>query len=165
MKALSKIGRHLFRHRAIIAGVAFVILIIAANPRQSMVGHAAVGIGLLVRSWAAGYIGSKGRRREFRASYIVINGPYRLLKHPLYFGNFFLVTGILILYNPPRWMGLVYLVLFFVIYLSIVISETDHLRGKPVRETCYRPGNLRGEFSTWLVVVIVYLVFFLLLKL
>jgi len=165
VKILAKIGHHLFRHRAIIAGVAFVLLAIAANPRPSMVGHLAVGIGLLVRSWAAGYMGSVGRRREFQARYVVRNGPYGLLRHPLYLGNFFLVTGILILYNPPRWMGFVYLVLFCVIYLIIIIGEIDHLRGKPVRETCYKLGNLRGEFSTWLVMAIVYSVFFLLLKL
>ncbi len=129
-----------------------------------MAGHAAIVLGLTIRIWAAGYIGGDARRREFQAEHIIRNGPYRCLKHPLYIGNFFLVAGVLTLYNPPRWMGLLYLVLFLVIYVSILLSEADYLKGKPVREARYRMRNLRGELSTWVVLVSVYVVFFVLLK-
>jgi protein-S-isoprenylcysteine O-methyltransferase Ste14 len=165
VKVLSKIGHYFFRNRAVIACLAFVVLFVAADPRHSMIGHVAVGLGLAIRSWAAGYLGPDARRREFNAVYVVRNGPYRLLKHPLYVGNFFLVAGVLILYNPPRWMGVLYLGLFVMIYMSIILSETDHLRGKPVGETHYRACNLTGEFSTWLVLVFIYVIFFVLLKL
>ena len=122
-------------------------------------------LGLAIRIWAAGYVGREARGRDFRAEYVVNNGPYRLLKHPLYVGNFFLVSGILILYNPPRRMGLLYVGLFFVIYGSIALCERDYLKGKPTRDTCYKISNLRGEFSTWLVLAFVYVVFFVLLQL
>jgi len=130
-----------------------------------MAGHAAVVLGLTIRIWAAGYIGGDARRREFQAEHIIRNGPYRYLKHPLYIGNFFLVVGVLILYNPPRWMGLLYLGLFLLIYVSILLGEMDYLKGKPVREACYRLRNLRGEISTWLVLVFVYAGFLVLLVL
>ncbi|UCD05850.1 MAG: hypothetical protein JSV98_01035 [candidate division WOR-3 bacterium] len=164
MSTLFKTGSHLFRYRAALAAIAFVILVIAADPRHSLAGHAAVLLGLGIRIWAAGYIGSGARRRKFHAEYIVRDGPYRVLKHPLYFGNLFLVSGILLLYKPPRWLGLLYLALFVVIYGSIIVSEIDYLKGKPARETCYKLCNLRGESSTWLTVGFVYLVLFVLLK-
>jgi protein-S-isoprenylcysteine O-methyltransferase Ste14 len=165
VRTLFETGRNLFRYRALIAGVAYVFLVIAANARHSVVGHAAMVLGLMIRIWAAGYIGGDARQREFQAEYIIGNGPYRYLKHPLYVGNFFLVLGVLILYNPPRWMGVMYLGVFLAVYVIILLSEADYLKGKPARETCYRLSNLGGELSTWLVLIFIYVGFFVLLKL
>jgi len=154
----------LFRRRAALAAIAFVILVVTADPRHSLAGHAAVLLGLGIRIWAAGYIGSGARSRNFQAEYIIRDGPYRVLKHPLYVGNLFLVSGILLLYNPPRWLGLLYLSLFVVIYGSIIVGEMYHLKGKPARATSYKLCNLRGESSTWLTVGFIYFVFLVQLK-
>ena len=164
MSTLYKTGSHLYRHRAALAAIAFIILVIAADPRHSLAGHAAVLLGLGIRIWAAGYIGSGARSRNLQAEHIVRDGPYRVLKHPLYVGNLLLVSGILLLYNPPRWLGLLYLGLFVVIYGSIIVSEMEYLKGKPARKTCYRLSNLRGEYSTWLTVGFAYVIFLVLLK-
>jgi protein-S-isoprenylcysteine O-methyltransferase Ste14 len=115
-----------------------------------------------LRIWSAGYIGPPARKHEFHAEHQIINGPYRLLRHPLYIGNFFLVLGVLILFNPPLWLSLLYMGLFIVMYTLISFSEKQHLREKSERRAQYRLVNLTGELSTLIVLGIIYLVYFLL---
>jgi protein-S-isoprenylcysteine O-methyltransferase Ste14 len=162
---LTAIGRDLFRYRAVIGTVAFVLLALAAVPVHSPAGHVCVLLGLAVRTWAAGYIGVDARERKFGGEYVITNGPYRLLKHPLYIGNFFLVAGVLLLFNPPFWMGLLYVILYVSMYGAILFSEVEYMKGKTARETNFNLKNLRGEVSTWVVVLVVYAGYFLLLGL
>jgi protein-S-isoprenylcysteine O-methyltransferase Ste14 len=162
VNTLIRAGRYLFRRRAVIATIAFVPLILAARPDYSAASHILVFCGLAIRIWAAVYIGPGARKHEFLADHIIKNGPYRLLKHPLYIGNFFLVSGVLIMYNPPRWLSALYIGLFLIIYATILFSELHYLKGKPKREERCRLTNLSGEVSTWIVLAVVYFVYFLL---
>lgn len=155
-------GRFLFRYRAAVAALAFVILCLAAKPASNPAGHVFILLGLALRIWAAGYLGPAGRTREFQGEYVIKSGPYRLLRHPLYVGNFLIVLGVLILFNPPFWLSAVYLALFIVIYTVIIGGETRYMNGRPVREPGYVLSNVSGEFSTWVVMVFVYGVYFVL---
>lgn len=137
----------------------------AARPRNSLAAHILVLCGIALRMWAAGYVGRRARESELCADYTVVNGPYRLLKHPLYIGNFLLVLGVLIMYNPPLWLRTLYTFLFVVVYALIVVSEMEYMKGTPERSACYRLRNLSGEVSTWVVMAVVYAIFFLLLSL
>lgn len=154
--------RFLFRYRAAVAALAFVILCLAAEPVSNLAGHVFILLGALLRVWAAGFIGPAGRMREFQGEYVIKNGPYRLLRHPLYAGNFLLVLGVLILFNPPFWLSALYLALFIVIYTVIIGGETRYMKGRPVREPGYELSNVSGEFSTWVVMAFVYGVYFVL---
>ena len=165
MIVLTAIGRFLFRYRAVIAAVAFGFLMLAADPFTGPAGHILVLLGLLIRTWAAGYIGVDARARKFVGEYRIIKGPYRLLKHPLYVGNFLLVVGVLLIFNPPFWMGALYVILYWSMYGAILFSEVEYMRGKPARKTNFKLKNLKGEVSTWLVVLVVYAGYFLLLGL
>ena len=162
MKNFAQAGKYLFRYRAAIAAVFFVVLIFMAEPVSLTIGHASVILGMASRLWAAGYIGPEARKREFNAVHVIKSGPYRLFRHPLYIGNFFLVLGVVILFNPPRWLGSLYMIIFVVMYTLIAIGERQYLDGKPTIEVPYRFSNLKGEISTLIVLVIVYALFFLL---
>lgn len=104
--------------------------------------------GLGIRLWAAGYIGTRGRTRIFRTDYRIINGPYQILRHPLYIGNFLLVLGVTVLYEPPRWYSFFTIVSYITMYSLIAYSESWYLRERPEMRVAYRLVNLRGEFST-----------------
>jgi protein-S-isoprenylcysteine O-methyltransferase Ste14 len=163
VKKISQFGIYLFQHRAAIAAVFFIVLILFARPISTTIAHIFVVIGIGLRLWAAGYIGPEARKLKFRADHIIVNGPYGVFRHPLYIGNFFLVLGVTILYNPPRWLGIIYLTLFIIMYAMIAISEKDYLKGKPARVASYRFSNLKGEMSTLLVLAVVYVVWGLLI--
>ncbi|MGB7055117.1 MAG: methyltransferase [bacterium] len=163
MKTFTQTGKYLFRYRAAIAAVFFIVLVVFAKPVSSVIAHILVLTGIALRLWAAGYIGPGARKYEFYAEHRISNGPYRILKHPLYIGNFFLVLGVIILHNPPQWLGLFYILAFIVVYSLIAISERHYLKGKSEIETSYRFINLKGEISTLIVMAVIYVVWFLLM--
>ena len=163
MNVLTQLSKYLFKYRAAIAVFFFIILLFYAKPVCSTTGHIFILIGLAIRIWAAGYIGPAARKNEFTAEYIVSNGPYRYTKHPLYAGNFFLVVGVLLLFNPPLWLTALYITLFVIIYTLIAFGERRYLEDKVPRTVCYRLSNLKGELSTLLILFLIYLVYFILI--
>jgi len=86
-------GRFLFRWRGVIGVLAFGVVFWLARPTfgSCLLGLPFILAGLATRFWASGYIGIEGRVREIGASRRIASGPYRLLRHPLYIGNFLLV--------------------------------------------------------------------------
>ena len=98
------------------------------------------------------------RKTSFATPYRIINGPYRFLKHPLYIGNFFLVIGVTIMFNPPLIYALVITVLFFVMYGSIIVSEHLYLQRLPERTVGFKNKNCTGEISTIIILVVILMI-------
>ena len=105
--------------------------------------------GLAIRFWASGYIGIAGRVREIDARQRLASGPYRLLRHPLYIGNFLLVAGMLVALRPAVWLAAVVLVGFTLEYGVIIAEEeADLARGRSQRsEACPVRAAPPGEIS------------------
>jgi protein-S-isoprenylcysteine O-methyltransferase Ste14 len=164
VKKIARFGRYLFKYRAAIAAVFFILLGFLAQPLSSTIAHISVIIGIGIRLWAAGYIGPEARKQEFSAEFRIVNGPFRIIKHPLYVGNFFLVLGVTILYNPPRYLGILYIILYITMYALIVVSESEYLKGKPGVISSYKFSNLKGEVSTLLVLAVIYALWFVLAR-
>jgi protein-S-isoprenylcysteine O-methyltransferase Ste14 len=155
------LGRFLFRWRGVIGLAAFGVVFWLARPTVGpcFAGLAFVLAGLAVRFWASGYIGIEGRAREIDASRRVTSGPYRLLRHPLYVGNFLLVTGMLVALRPGIVVSVAVLVLFVLEYAIIVVAEERDLeaKGKGERGNGKGAGEAQGfawrramcEWRTW----------------
>jgi hypothetical protein len=127
------LGRFLFRWRGVIGFVAFGLVFWLARPTfgSCLLGLPIIIVGLAVRFWASGYIGIEGRAREIGASRRIVSGPYRVLRHPLYIGNFLLVAGMLVALRPAVWLGMVVLAGFLAEYGFIVAAEeADLARGR-----------------------------------
>jgi hypothetical protein len=125
------LGRFLFRWRGAIGVLAFGVVFWLARPTfgSCLFGLPIVLAGLATRFWASGYIGIEGRAREIGASRRIVSGPYRLLRHPLYIGNFLLVAGVLVALRPALWLGIVVLAGFVMEYTMIVVAEERELAG------------------------------------
>jgi len=123
------LGRFLFRWRGVIGFAAFGVVFWLARPTSGtcLLGLPLVLVGLATRFWASGYIGIEGRVREIGAGRRIVNGPYRLLRHPLYIGNFLLVAGMLIAMRPALWLAVVVLAGFIAEYAMIVAAEERDL--------------------------------------
>ena len=141
------LGRVLVRWRGVIGALAFGVVFWLARPTfaSCLLGVPFLVAGLAVRFWASGYIGIEGRvreiggRREERGrrreeggatGSRIVSGPYRLLRHPLYIGNFLLVAGMLLALRPPLWLGAVVLAGFVLEYAMIVVEEERDLVGR-----------------------------------
>jgi hypothetical protein len=123
------LGRFLFRWRGVIGVVAFGVVFWLARPtfESCFLGLPLLFAGLAMRFWASGYIGIAGRVREIGARQRLASGPYRLLRHPLYIGNFLLVAGMLVALRPALWLSTVALAGFVLEYTLIVVAEERDL--------------------------------------
>ena len=75
--------------------------------------------GLALRAWAAGHL-------EKNTS-LCDGGPYRYFRNPLYIGTLTTALGFVI--ASRRWeIGVVFAILFLLIYLPVVELEEQHLR-------------------------------------
>ena len=115
---------------------------------------------MTIRIWAAGYIGKSARGNKFSGQYMITNGPYQYLKHPLYIGNFFLVLGVIILFNPVLWFAILLIILFILEYTIIMLSEINYLQNLPKKEKKFELINVKGEISTMIILIMIFLVYF-----
>lgn len=162
MQKIIAFGRLLYRYRGLIALPFFAFLVITGNPEmKNIIAHLLIVLGIIIRLWASGYIGSISRGYEINGDYRVINGPYKIFPHPLYLGNLFLVLGTIVLFKPPLWYGLVLVVIFLVEYSIITIAEKNHLKKLPEKRVRFSFGNLKGEISTIIVIGIIYFIYYL----
>lgn len=78
------------------------------TPLLLSAGAGLVGLGLLVRGWAAGHL-----RRE---SPVTVSGPYAYLRHPLYFGSALILAGFALASGEPIFavMAVAYFLIVFV---------------------------------------------------
>lgn len=164
-KSIMSLGCFLYRYRGIIAVPFFIILVIFSRPSSPRIApYIFLATGIVLRVWAAGYIGPASRQNTFAGDYVITNGPYRYVKHPLYLGNFFLVLGVMSLFNPPAWLAIILIGLFIVEYTLIVRAEQNYLTNLPRRNAQFHFGNLKNEISTVLVIIAIYIVYVINLK-
>lgn len=162
---LINLGKVLFRYRAVIAIPFFIILVIFSKPTHlPLISYILIVFGLLIRIWAACYIGTKSRENKFTTQYIITNGPYRYLKHPLYIGNFLLVLGVIILFNPALWLAILLIASFLLEYSIIIHSELNYLKDLPKKEAEFKLSNSKSEISTILILIIIGLIYLLILQ-
>ena len=88
---------------------------------RSVAGLLCLMGGLLMRSWAAGFL--------TKSTQLTMIGPYRLVRNPLYLGSFLMVVGICLLIGDPEniWISAVVLA---ILYIPKVRSEEHFLASK-----------------------------------
>ncbi len=86
-----------------------------------LLGVAICTLGQWLRMWAWGSnatVGKWGVRDR---------GPYKLMRHPLYAGNFLIVAGLVVIFHNP-WAYLLLLLPFAYLYHAITAMEEQRLR-------------------------------------
>ena len=158
---IERVGKFLFRYRAAIAVPFFILLFLFGRYRSfNLFPIFLILAGTGIRIWAAGYIGENARKSEFKTWSRITNGPYKLLRHPLYLGNLLLVTGVTIIYYPPLWLSIMIMIAFFVVYIFIIISESFYVKKLPSSCEVFMLKNARHEISTLLIVALILTICF-----
>ena len=93
------------------------LLLFAQNP-FNFYAIGVILLGAVIRFWATGYI---HKDRE-----VTMAGPYKLLRHPLYLGNFLEGLGLTLFVNVWQ-LTLLYIPLFFIIYYKKMKLEEQFL--------------------------------------
>jgi protein-S-isoprenylcysteine O-methyltransferase Ste14 len=179
-----RFGDFVFKHRDTLP-VPFIVLavlvLIFTKPTFStlnaglslfITGGIVILIGESIRIWAVGYSGGTTRSKKLIADRLVTEGPYSIVRNPLYAGNFLIALGFSILTNAAIIIPLV--ILYFAIeYYPIVRREeyfllekfgdtySLYLRDVPrffpkkfeTKKAVYNPSALKGEMWTMLGII------------
>ncbi len=134
-----KIGNFLFKHRSftpipLIALVFIIFKPINLNERNIILNLAGLLISLLgetIRIFAVGYsfTGTSGRETFLRADALNTTGIYAIVRNPLYIGNFFMFTGIVIVFSNV-FAVFVFALFLILQYYFIILSEENFLKKK-----------------------------------
>lgn len=176
-----RFGDFVFRHRDKLP-VPFIIIavlvLVFTKPTLSggqarlillVAGGLVILAGESVRVWAVGYSGGTTRSLKLIADRLVREGPYSIVRNPLYIGNFLIALGFSIMANAVVVIPVV-IVYFVVEYYPIVLREEHFLLEKfggdyrkyldevprffprhlRTRKSAYDASALRGERWTML---------------
>lgn len=93
-----KLSEWMFKFRAVVLLPLAVILIVFAKPTffSLLIGLAVSLFGEGVRVWGAGFVGDKSRDVVVQARELIIAGPYRFVRNPLYIANTIMALGFVI---------------------------------------------------------------------
>jgi protein-S-isoprenylcysteine O-methyltransferase Ste14 len=99
---------------------ALVLLVPNISPHLFLYGLVVTLLGSLFQSWC---FGSLDKNRS-----LAIQGPYALVRNPMYLGRFFLLFGCLLLVGNILLLA-VFTVLYYFYMANRVKREEEHLRG------------------------------------
>jgi protein-S-isoprenylcysteine O-methyltransferase Ste14 len=132
---LSQLGGWLFRHRTATPVPFFVALLFvrsgeaAPSPQLIAAGVTIVAFGEGIRLWGVHHIGAISRTRADRLGPLVDNGPFALVRNPLYLGNIALWAGFALIARLV-WMAPIIIALLGFEYHAIVRWEEDLLTSR-----------------------------------
>jgi Putative protein-S-isoprenylcysteine methyltransferase len=126
-------GDFVFKHRDVLP-VPFIILailiLIFTKPTFTSfyerlilftVGGMILVTGEAIRIWAVGYSGSTTRSKNLIADKLVTEGPYSIIRNPLYAGNFLITLGFALIANALIIVPIV--IVYFIVEYYPIISE------------------------------------------
>lgn len=140
---LERSGIWIFKWRSYLPLLMFIIGIGAIyDMRRAQIMHYDLSVeiicfivscfGMAVRILTIGHTpaGTSGRNTKSQvADKLNTTGMYSILRHPLYFGNFFIILGV-VLFTRHIWVIFSYVLLFILYYERVIYAEETFLRKK-----------------------------------
>jgi hypothetical protein len=108
-------------------------------------------LGEIVRIIAVGYahIGTSGRESYLRADSLNISGIYSIVRNPLYIANFFIFTGLVIVFSNI-FASLTFVIFLILQYYFVILAEESYLRekyGKDYESYCQQVKRIIPTFK------------------
>lgn len=128
---IRKLGKFFFSNRSYtpLPFLFFCIIFINPNSTSILVGLIIAIIGEMIRIWAVSYAGSETRATaEVGGSQLVTQGPFSIIRNPLYTANIIIYTGIGIMTNSLfPYLQIIGIIYFLFQYYCIIKIEEDYL--------------------------------------
>ncbi|MCX6158231.1 MAG: isoprenylcysteine carboxylmethyltransferase family protein [Ignavibacteriae bacterium] len=129
---MEKLGNILFKYRSYtpLPFVFLMILFMNPTPMTMITGFLILLIGESIRIWSVSYAGSETRTTSgVGGSNLVTQGPYAIIRNPLYWGNIMMYAGIGVMSNALFPILTIVSVLYFTFqYYLIIFNEEGYLR-------------------------------------
>jgi protein-S-isoprenylcysteine O-methyltransferase Ste14 len=129
-----RLGAWLFRHRTSLPTPIILAILIwptddPGNPAFVWAGIGLTALGETVRLWAVHHIGTVSRTRTDRLGPLIADGPFAIVRNPLYLGNIALWIGFALVARLP-WLAPVVALLLGAEYHAIVRWEESLLEAR-----------------------------------
>lgn len=129
---MKKIGKYLFSNRSYTPLPFLFVCILFINPtaKSIIIGIIFVILAELIRIWAVSYAGSETRTTgEVGGSVLVTQGPFAIVRNPLYVANIFIYLGVGIMTNSLfPYLQIIGIIYFLFQYYCIILVEEDYLQ-------------------------------------
>lgn len=129
---MKRLGKILFKYRSYtpLPFVFMMILFMEPTLISLLLGIVVVIIGEAIRVWSVGYAGSETRTTSgVGGSNLVTQGPYSLIRNPLYWGNIMIYSGVGFMSNAIFPYLLIIAFVYFVFqYYLIILNEEEYLK-------------------------------------
>lgn len=129
-----RLGNLFFKYRSYIPVPFLIVSLIFMRPTPaSMIAGFMIALcGEIIRIWSVSYAGSETRTTSgVGGTYLVTQGPYGIVRNPLYVGNILIYTGIGIMSNAlSPWLQAVGFIFFTFQYYCIIRTEENFLASK-----------------------------------
>ena len=117
----------IFKYRGYLPVIPGLILIFFSNLSRNsiIVSIFFVILGEFIRIYSVAYTGKETRSNKTKAETLISDGPYSMVRNPIYLGNFFIGLGFIFLFNV--WMPYIILlyIFFFSVEYGIIISVEE----------------------------------------
>lgn len=131
---IKKLGDIFFKYRSYIPVPFLIVMIIFMRPSLTsiIIGFLIAASGELIRIWSVSFAGSETRTTSgVGGTYLVTQGPYGIVRNPLYIGNILIYTGLGIMsYALFPYLQIFALFFFLFQYYCIIIAEENFLQNK-----------------------------------
>lgn len=116
-----------------------IVILLAARPSVTsvLVGALVVAVGEAIRVWAAGHL--------VKTTELVISGPYRYTRNPLYLGRLLIFTGLCIMATLPFGLNWVLLALGWVVFFGYYLRRKEKV--EPARLERFHGEAYRRYFE------------------
>ena len=145
LSRIEKAGEILFRLRDYTPIPIILLAILFAQPTLGTLvfGGCLALLGEFLRTYGVAYIGTISRTRSYSNGQLVQEGPFALLRNPLYFGNLVLSVGLAFMCNVS-WLPALVVVVFYAQYIPVVAWEErklNHIFGEAYAQYCATVPN------------------------
>ncbi len=139
-----KLGEIFFKFRGYTPIPFFFLMVVYAKADRNslIIGTILMMIGEIIRIHGVSHIGGVSRTKSYSTGQkLVTGGPFSRVRNPLYIGNLFLSSGLVVAANLNVFFPLVFVFCFFGQYIPIVLWEESNLKnvfGKEFEEYCQK---------------------------
>jgi protein-S-isoprenylcysteine O-methyltransferase Ste14 len=113
---------------AAVFGLLVVLVKLARpTPQGVTVGFVFAALGEAVRFWAAGHL--------LKTKELVVAGPYRHTRNPMYLGRLLIFTGLCIMARLPRGLNWAVLLAGYAVFFGYYLPRKERVEPARLRET------------------------------